>query len=127
MSYNPHPRLHVQKQRRKIRSKTARAMLSWAHYQFKLFLKQAALCRGCTVVDVTEEYTSKTCTRCGHIHIKLGAAKKFKCPECGHALPRDFNGAFGIMLKALSDTTFAISSDGVAIVALRDNISRSVA
>jgi len=117
----------VQKVKRKIRSKTARAMLSWAHYRFKLFLKQTALCRGCTVVEVTEEYTSKTCTRCGHIHVKLGGAKKFKCRECGHTLPRDFNGAFGIMLKALSDTTFAINDDGVAIVALHDNMSCSVA
>jgi putative transposase len=117
----------VQKAKRKIRSKTARAMLSWAHYRFKLFLRQAAYCRGCTIVDVTEEYTSKTCTRCGHIHAKLGGSKKFKCPKCRHKLPRDFNGAFGILLKALSDTTFAINDDGVAIVALRDNTSCSAA
>lgn len=119
--------LMVAKARRKIRSKIALAMLTWAHYRFKLFLKQAAQRRGCIIVDVTEEYTSKTCTRCGHIHTKLGGAKKFKCSECGFELPRDFNGAFGILLKALSDTTFTISDDGVAIVALRDDISCSVA
>lgn len=113
----------VQKGKRKIRSKTARAMLTWAHYRFKLFLKQKAHLNGCTVVDVTEEYTSKTCTSCGHIHRKLGGAKTFKCPSCGHILPRDMNGALGIMLKALSDTTYVISNDGVAIVALPDNIS----
>jgi putative transposase len=117
----------VAKAKRKIRSKTARAMLSWAHYRFKLFLKQAALPRGCIVVDVTEEYTSKTCVRCGYVHTKLGASKKFKCLECSHELDRDMNGAFGIMLKALSDTTFTISNDGVAIVALRDNVSCSSA
>jgi hypothetical protein len=33
------------------------------------------------------------------------------------------NGALGIMLKALSDTTYTINNDGVAIVALPDNIS----
>lgn len=115
----------VQKVKRKIRSKTARAMLTWAHYRFKLFLKQKAALNGCTVVGVTEEYTSKTCTRCGHVHTKLGGTKTFKCPSCGHSLPRDFNGAFGIMLKALSDTTFTISNDGVAIVALHDNMSCS--
>ncbi len=113
----------VQKGKRKIRSKTARAMLTWAHYRFKLFLKQKAHLNSCTVVDVTEEYTSKTCTHCGHIHQKLGGAKTFKCPSCGHTLPRDMNGALGIMLKALSDTTYVISNDGVAIVALPDNIS----
>lgn len=117
----------VQKSRRKIRSKTARAMLTWAHYRFKLFLKSAALRRGCTVVDMTEEFTSKTCTHCGHIHNKLGGAKTFSCPECGHALPRDMNGALGIMLKALRDTSYIISNDGVAIVALPDNISGCVA
>lgn len=62
-------------------------------------------------------YTSKTCTRCGYIHQKLSGAKTFSCPECGHTLPRDINGTLGIMLKALSDTTYAISNDGVAIVA----------
>lgn len=113
----------VQKAKRKIRSKTARAMLSWAHYRFKLFLKQAALRRGCIVVDVTEEYTSKTCGRCGHIHAKIGGSKNFKCPECGHEIDRDFNGAFNILLKALSDTTFTSSNDGVAIVALHENMS----
>jgi hypothetical protein len=33
------------------------------------------------------------------------------------------NGALGIMLKALSDTTYTINNNGVAIVALPDNIS----
>ena len=117
----------VQKVKRKIRSKTARAMLTWAHYRFKLFLKQSATRRGCAVVDVTEEYTSKTCTRCGHVHTKLGGSKIFACPECGYTLPRDFNGAFGILLKALSDTTCAISDDGVAIVDLRGNMPCSIA
>ncbi len=117
----------IQKAKRKIRSKTARAMLTWAHYRFKLFLKQAAIRRGCIVVDVTEEYTSKTCTRCGHVHTKLGGSKKFKCPSCAHELDRDMNGAFGILLKALSDTTCVISDDGVAIVALHDNTSCSSA
>ena len=117
----------VQKVKRKIRSKTARAMLTWAHYRFQLFLKQAARRRGCIIVDVTEEYTSKTCTRCGHIHTKLGGSKKFKCPSCAHELDRDMNGAFGVLLKALSDTTYVISDDGVAIVALQDDMSCSIA
>jgi putative transposase len=91
------------KKKRKINSKTVRQMLRWSHYRFKETLKFQAFKRGCTVLDVTEEYTSKTCTKCGHVHVKLGSSKKFKCPECGHQLPRDWNGALGIFLKALRD------------------------
>ncbi|WP_322111932.1 zinc ribbon domain-containing protein, partial [Aerosakkonema funiforme] len=35
------------------------------------------------LIDVTEEYTSKTCTRCGQVHPKLGGSQLFHCPECG--------------------------------------------
>ncbi|MGB7710177.1 MAG: zinc ribbon domain-containing protein, partial [Microcoleus sp.] len=36
---------------------------------------------------------------------KLSGSKVFKCPECGHILDRDQNGAFNILLKALRDTS----------------------
>ena len=88
---------------RKINSKTVRKMLNWSHYRFKEVLKFQAFKRGATVLDVTEEFTSKTCTKCGHVHVKLGSSRKFKCPKCGHKLKRDWNGALGIFLKALRD------------------------
>ncbi len=117
----------TKKNKRKIRTKTARQMLTWSHYRFKQVLKNKAELSGCYVIDVTEEFTSKTCTKCGHVHQKLGGSKVFKCPECGHSLKRDFNGALGIMLKALSDTTFTINKDGDAIVAQYGNIPCCVA
>ena len=95
----------VNKGKRKLATKTARAMVTLNHYRFKQMLKHQAVKYGSTVVDVTEEYTSKTCSKCGHIHTKLGGSKKFKCPECGHTLDRDLNGAFNILLKALRDTS----------------------
>jgi putative transposase len=95
----------VAKGKRRIRSKTARAMLTWAHYRFKQTLNYLAHKRGVTVIQVSEAYTSKTCTRCGHIHTKLGGAKVFKCPNCKHEINRDFNGALGILLRALRDTS----------------------
>jgi putative transposase len=112
----------TKKNKRKIRTKTARQMLTWSHYRFKQVLKNKAELSGCQVVDVTEEFTSKTCTKCGHVHQKLGGSKVFKCPECGHTLNRDFNGALGIMLKALSDTTFTVVKNGNAIVAQYSDI-----
>jgi putative transposase len=115
----------TKKNKRKITTKTARAMLSWSHYRFKQVLKNKAELCGSHVLDVTEEYTSKTCTACGHIHRKLGGSKVFKCPVCNHTIGRDFNGALGIFLKALRDTSVTFLSD--AIVVQPDNISRCTA
>ncbi len=90
---------------RKLNSKSARAMMTWAFYQFSQTLEHLCNRYGSRLVRVTEEYTSKTCTKCGHIHRKLGGSKTFRCPNCGYEIPRDFNGALGIFLKALWDTT----------------------
>jgi putative transposase len=96
----------VARKKRKLKNKTARAMMTWAFYQFSQTLEHLCNRYGSKLVRVTEEYTSKTCTKCGHVHRQLGGKKKFKCPECGYEMPRDFNGALGIFLKALWDTTF---------------------
>jgi len=98
-------KLMVKKGKRRLATKTARAMVTLSHYKFKQTLKHQAAKHGCIVVDVTEEYTSKTCSKCGHIHKKLGGNKRFTCPSCGHKLDRDLNGAFNILLKALRDTS----------------------
>ncbi|WP_419183604.1 RNA-guided endonuclease InsQ/TnpB family protein [Scytonema hofmannii] len=93
----------VVKKKRKLTSKTARNMLTWSHYRFKQTLKFHALKRNCVVHDVTEEYTSKTCSKCGHVHEKLGGNKKFKCPNCNHEISRDWNGAINIFIKSIND------------------------
>ena len=105
----------TKKKKRKIRSKTAIQMLSCSHYRFKKVLKNRAELSGCQVIDVTEEFTSKTCTKCGRIHTKLGGNKVFKCPECGHEINRDFNGALGILRSALRDTSVTFSSDAIVV------------
>jgi putative transposase len=85
---------------RKIGSKTARAMLTFAHYRFKEFLKVKAEEFGCRVVEVSEAYTSKTCSYCGNVQ-EIGSRKIFKCKSCGAVIDRDLNGARGIYLRAL--------------------------
>ena len=98
--------LMVARKKRKLKNKTARAMMTYAFYQFAQTLEHLCNRYGSKLVRVTEEYTSKTCTKCGHIHAKLGGSKHFHCPLCGYEIPRDFNGALGIFLKAMWDTTF---------------------
>ena len=88
---------------RKIRSKTARGMLTWSHYAFRAMLKdKAELFPWVTIVECDEAYTSKTCGQCGHIHQKLGSSKTFRCPNCKYVADRDISAARNILLRYLS-------------------------
>lgn len=87
----------------KLRSKTARNMLNFAHYKFKEFLKAKCEEYSCLIKDVNEAYTSKTCSYCGLVQ-NIGSKKVMKC-FCGIKVDRDINGARGIYLRALSVTT----------------------
>ena len=91
----------VIKKQRKIRSKAARAMLTFSFYKFSQRLKQKAFECGKTVIDVCEAYTSKTNNFTGVIDAKLGGKKRI--PVGGSWVDRDINGALGILLKALGD------------------------
>ena len=92
---------------RKIGSKTARAMLTWSHYRFRQhLLHKAREFPWCTVYLCSEEYTSKTCGGCGHLHSKLGGAKIFHCPSCDLKIDRDYNAARNILIKFLTERAF---------------------
>ena len=82
----------------KLRSKTARAKLTWAHYRFKQRLTAKAEECSAEIVDVCEVYTSKTCSYCGRLH-NIGSRKRMRC-SCGVEVNRDRNGARGILLRA---------------------------
>jgi putative transposase len=107
----------VAKSKRKLKSKSARAMMTWAFYKFSQTLQHLCNRYGSRLVRVTEEYTSKTCTKCGHVHHKLGGNRTFKCPHCGYEIKRDFNGALGIFLKAMWDTTLVRTVSSNEVVA----------
>jgi putative transposase len=86
----------------KLRSKTARSMLSFAHYRFRMFLKAKAEEYSCKLRVCSEAYTSKTCSYCGWVH-NIGTKRRLKC-QCGVNLDRDLNGARGFYLRALAAT-----------------------
>jgi putative transposase len=93
----------VRRGKRRIRSKTARMMLTWSHFRFRQFLlHKIREYPWYQVIVCTEEYTSKTCGSCGHIHRKLGGSKVFRCPSCAAELDRDINGARNILLRYLT-------------------------
>jgi putative transposase len=92
------PSFETSKMVTKLHSKTSRAMLTWAHYRFKEFIKFKAREYSSIVLEVDEAYTSKTCSKCGKINYQLKGQKIFNC-SCGLKIDRDYNGARGILLK----------------------------
>lgn len=93
----------VRRATRRIRSKSVRSMLSWAPHRFATFLKHKAFEYGKTVVDVNEAYTSKTVSWTGEIVQNLGGRKTIRSKIDCRMMDRDYNGARGIMLRALRD------------------------
>ena len=83
-------------------SSNRRNLLSWCHYKFMERLQFQAQKRNCKVINVTEEYTSKTCGRCGNLNNKLSNKDIFKCNHCHLVIDRDINGARNILLKNLT-------------------------
>ncbi len=111
----------VVKANRKINRKSVRNMLTWAMGRFASHLEQAAKRQGVLVVRCNEAYTSKTCPKCGHVHKKLGGSKVHFCPACGNLAPRDWVGAFNILLRALQAVAFDVR-DGVITISDADVI-----
>jgi len=76
-------------------------LLSLSFYQFRQRLEYKASTRGSVVKVIPEQYTSKACSCCGHLHANLGSASVYMCAHCGSVMDRDINGARGICLKAI--------------------------
>jgi len=86
-------------------SKRNRAKMAvWSHCSFVDRLKmKSKTFSNCKVEIVKEDYTSKTCGRCGILNNKLGGSKTFNCSKCSLEIDRDFNGARNILLKYISE------------------------
>ena len=89
---------------RKIKSKSVRSMLTFAHFRFQEFLRSKAMEYGKRVIAQDEAYTSKTCSWNGIIK-NIGGAKTIRDGEI--VMDRDYNGARGIFLRALRDSAFS--------------------
>ena len=99
----------AKKGRRRIRAKSVRSMLTFAHYRFQEFLKAKALEYGKHVININEAYTSKTCSWNGKIK-NIGSAKYIKDENI--VVDRDYNGARGILLRALRELAIFIAYTG---------------
>ena len=102
----------AKKSKRKISNKSVRKMMTLSHYRFKQFLiNKVREYPGVKVLIVTEEFTSKTCGRCGVENNKLGSSKLFECERegCNLKIDRDHNGARNILIKTLTESKMSCS------------------
>lgn len=89
----------IQEMASKLSSKIARMMYNLSFYQFKRKLKEKCEENNIELEILPEDYTTKTCTKCGNIKENVKNVKLYKCEQCGLEIRRDFNGARNIMLK----------------------------
>lgn len=90
---------------RSIGRDTVKGMLNWGHGRFRSRLvEKARECPWLKVIISTEEFTSKTCGKCGQRY-NIGSDKVYKCRnrECQMKMDRDWNGARNILLKYLTE------------------------
>jgi putative transposase len=94
--------LKAYKRKRRLNSRVKFVLNQLSHYKFKQHLFSKAKEYGCLCVEVTEEYTSQLCAKCGRID-KLYVDRMKKCKKCKHKINRDVNGARNILLKYMSE------------------------
>lgn len=93
----------------KTRKSFKYALNSWSFYQLQQFIKYKAKQQGLQVLFIAPEYTSKSCSKCGHIGNRND--KSFKCPFCGHVDHADAQAAFNIAKRQIGGSPLSVDRD----------------
>ena len=94
------PEFHTQDMvsMRKLGRKVNYSILRLKHYKFKQHLKMKGQQYGCKIYEVTEEYTSQCCGKCGKV-TKVYDERVKTCTVCKTKIDRDLNGSRNIFIK----------------------------
>ncbi|MFB6178258.1 MAG: RNA-guided endonuclease InsQ/TnpB family protein [Halorientalis sp.] len=78
---------------------------------FITILKHHGNKRGCHVVEVDPEDTTKACNQCGVTTEKPLWVREHSCPSCGYTTDRDYNAALNVWERGLSKLGVGHSED----------------
>lgn len=73
----------------------------WPHGQFVGYVSYKARLLGMSTDQIAEDYSTKTCSGCGHVLKKTPRGRVYRCPGCGARLSRDGNGGANICSRFL--------------------------
>lgn len=72
----------------------------WTHGQFVDYVTYKARRQGIGIDQISEDYSSRTCSVCGYLHLSASRGRRFACSGCGAVLHRDGNGGANICSRA---------------------------
>jgi len=83
---------------KKLSRMTKRLLYMFSFHSFLQKLRFRCSNTNTSLYVVGEEYTSKTCTRCGEMN-DVGGSEEYRCGRCGLVIDRDVNGSRNILIK----------------------------
>ena len=83
---------------------------AWDRGDIVTALEELCSLYGVELVKVNPAYTSRKCSRCGHIEKANRQGDKFKCKKCGVEEHADVNAAKNILASYLSSTSIPLSA-----------------
>ena len=92
----------VRKENRVINQTTVKQMLTLRHGQFRSrLIQKCSEYSDRSIFILPEDYTTKTCGKCGTLNETIGSKKVFDCSNgmCNLIIDRDINGARNILLR----------------------------
>ncbi len=81
-------------------AKTNQKISQWPHGQFVQYVTYKARRSGIAVDQIPEDYSTRTCSCCGHVHPSAPRGRILRCSGCGSVIHRDANGAANICSRA---------------------------
>jgi len=92
---------------------TNQKVSQWPHGQFVRYMSYKARQYGMRVEQVPEDYSTRTCSRCGEVMKYALRGRIYTCPGCGAVTHRDVNGASNICSRAKYGTYGCVQAQTV--------------